>query len=69
MIRALRRQRVEHVDDADDLRQQRHFGVAQAVRIAAAVESLVMMADDRPDVVERSETRRTGRRRRPGARA
>src|SRR5262249_12267964 len=55
-VRAYGRQRVEDVDDADDLREQRHFAVPQTVRVAGAVESLVMMANDRPDLVERSQS-------------
>src|SRR5882672_9128175 len=46
------RQGVEHVDDADDLRQQRDAIAGQSVWIAAAVEPLMMMADDRAHRVE-----------------
>src|SRR5439155_27021859 len=54
--RPLGRQRVEHVDDADDLREQRHLTVAEAVGVTRAVEPLVMMAHDRTHGAQRSKT-------------
>ena len=56
-VRALGRQRVEYVDDADDLREQRHLVSAQPVRISAAVEALVMAAHDRPHAPQRLQRR------------
>ena len=53
----MRRQRVVHVGDADDLRQQRHLVPAQALRIPAAVEPLVVAPDDRPHGAQRLERR------------
>ena len=44
VIRALGGQRVVDVDDADDLREQGNGRVAEAVRVSAAIEPLVMMA-------------------------
>ena len=43
-IRTLRGQRVVDVDDADNLREQRHLVSPQTVRIAAAIQPLVVAA-------------------------
>src|SRR3989442_14322849 len=43
-----RRRRVEHVDDAHDLRQKRNIVATQTVGIASAVAQLVVMPYDRP---------------------
>ncbi|HEY0782783.1 MAG TPA: hypothetical protein VGE98_10030, partial [Thermoanaerobaculia bacterium] len=43
-VRAARRHRVERVGDRDDARLERDVAVGQAVRIAAAVQPLVMAA-------------------------
>ena len=47
-VRPLRRERIEHVDNAHDLREQRDRVAPQSVRVAAAVKPFVVMADDRP---------------------
>ncbi len=54
-VRARRRDRIEHVDDADDLGQQRNLLAAQPIGIAAAVEPLMVMAHDRPRALQRSK--------------
>src|SRR5262249_51450460 len=54
-VRPYGRQRVEDIDNADDLREERHFTVPQTVWITGAVEPLVMMADDWPHLVQRSQ--------------
>src|SRR3989442_15346630 len=45
-VRTIGGERVEDVDDADDLREKRNPIAGEAVRIAAAIDSLVLMADD-----------------------
>ena len=53
MIRALARQGIEDIDDADDLGEQRHLPVAKSIGIARAIEPLVVMPDDRADRARR----------------
>ena len=55
MVRPVGRQRIEHVDDPDDLREEGHLSVFQPVGVAAAVQTLVMMPDDGAHVLERSQ--------------
>ncbi len=45
-VRAVVDERVECVADRDDPRQARDFASAQAVRVAPAVETLVVVPDD-----------------------
>src|SRR6185503_7103046 len=52
-VRAMRRQRVVDVRDADDLGEQRYLIPAESQRVAAAVESFVMKPNDGPDGAER----------------
>ncbi len=55
LVWTLRRERVEDVDDAHDLGEQRNGVSFEAVRIAAAVEQLVMVAHDRAHLPERPQ--------------
>jgi len=48
-------QRVEHVDDAHDLRQQRHAVADETVGVSAAVEMLVVVAHDRSDRLQQAQ--------------
>ena len=52
-IRALRRKRIIDVDNSHNLSQQRNLVASQAVGIAAAVEPLVVRANDWPHVSKR----------------
>ena len=45
-IRPRRRQRIEHVHDGDDLREQRNLVASQAVGIPRSIQPLVVMAND-----------------------
>src|SRR5262249_50832297 len=54
-VRSIGRDGVECIDDADNLREERHVRATQAVRVARAVQSLMMVADYRPHELERSE--------------
>src|SRR5436190_12723617 len=56
-VRPMRGQRIEDVADADDLRQQRDFVAAKPLRIAAAIETLMMAPDDRPHAAQRLQRR------------
>src|SRR4029453_8364486 len=49
------RQRVEDVDDPDDLGQERDLIAGEAIRIAAAIAPLVMMTDDWTNQLERAQ--------------
>ena len=46
-IGAHRREGVEHIDNANDLREERKVIAAQAKRVPAAIESLVMAQHNR----------------------
>jgi hypothetical protein len=56
-IRPLRGQRIENVDDADDLGEEWDLVAAQRVGIAAPVQPFVMAQDDRPHPAQRLERR------------
>src|SRR3954451_3909799 len=51
-IGSRRRHGVVGVDDAENLGEQRNGVAAQSIGIAAAVQPLVMMADDRPHATQ-----------------
>src|SRR6266508_306756 len=51
-IRALGRERVKHIDNGDNLREQRHGQAAEPVGIARTIQPLVMVPDDRPHGIE-----------------
>src|SRR5947208_7815019 len=55
MIRALARQGIEDIDNADDLSEQRHLPVAKSIGITRAIEPLVVMPDDGAHLAERAE--------------
>ena len=66
-VRPLRRQRIEDVDDAHDLREQRDGIAAQPVRVAAPVQPFVVMANDRAHSAAATAARRRADRRSPCA--
>jgi len=55
LIGAVRRDRLEDVDDGHDLRHKRDVIAAQPVRIAGTVQALVMMTDNRAYGLERAK--------------
>src|SRR5678815_5835055 len=56
-IRPTGGERIEDIDDADDLREHWDVVSGKAVGIAAPVEAFVMMTDDRPNTFERTNRR------------
>ena len=56
-VGAVAGQRIVDIGDRDDLRQQRDGRAAQPIRIAAAVQRLVVRTDDRADAIERPQRR------------
>ena len=57
VIRPLRRQRVEVVDDREDARAERNLLALQPVRIALAVPALVVAEDERRDRIRERHAR------------
>jgi len=46
-VRPCRGKRVVNIDSAHDLREEWHVGAPQSIRIARAIEPLMVVADDR----------------------
>jgi hypothetical protein len=54
-VRSLGHERVEHVNDTDNAGEQRDRVAAQSVRVAASVQALMMMTNNRTHPSERAE--------------
>src|SRR5207253_5278823 len=56
-VRPRRRERIEHVDNADNVRQPRNVVAPQTRRIATAIKTLVMESNDRTHAPQRLQRR------------